>query len=126
SFFNIFTNFFSFSTLASYLALSLNIFYYSFISRHHSFSYLLDSSEIFALYSLFNCLIHILYNSLSISSTLFSKFLNPFLNNFLSIFALLYIKDLGASFLIWLFVFCIFVDGINLFAVVVIAFTIVS
>ena len=69
---------FSFSTLASHLALFLNIFYDYFISRYYFFSHLPDSSRIFVLYSLFNYLIHVLYNSSSIFSILSSKFLTLF------------------------------------------------
>ena len=41
---------FSFSTFTSLFALSFNIFYYSFISVHHSFSYLSTNSRICVLY----------------------------------------------------------------------------
>ena len=116
----------SFSTCASFRAFSFSIFHHSLISLQYYLFQTSGRNSILTSYSAFRCSIHASKIAFSRSSIFCSVALEPFLYTLPKTLALLYIRDLVASFLTWLLVSCVFVKEICLLAAACIALAISS
>src|SRR5205814_3015918 len=116
----------SFSACASFQAFSFSIFHHSLISLQYCLFQTSGRNSILTSYSAFRCSIRASKIAFSRSSMFCLIALEPFLYILPKTLALLYIRDLVASFLTWLLVFCVFVEGICLLAAACIALAISS